>query len=99
MAVIQSLLAQLAQMTMILLLSPLLTGVVRKVKPLQRRRGPLLIQPYLDLRRLLGEGGGRRECLLAVPRRAVFRLRRNMGCRCADPDVRREPNVQVGPAT
>jgi formate hydrogenlyase subunit 4 len=56
MAVIQSLLAQLAQMTMILLLSPLLTGAVRKVKArLQRRRGPLLIQPYRDLRRLLGK--------------------------------------------
>jgi formate hydrogenlyase subunit 4 len=56
MAMIQSLLAQLAQMTMILLLSPLLTGAVRKVKArLQRRRGPSLIQPYRDLRRLLGK--------------------------------------------
>jgi formate hydrogenlyase subunit 4 len=49
-----ALFAQLVQMTMILVLSPLLTGLVRKVKArLQRRRGPSLIQPYRDLRRLL----------------------------------------------
>jgi formate hydrogenlyase subunit 4 len=53
---IQALLAQLVQMTLILVLSPLLTGLVRKVKArLQRRRGPSLIQPYRDLRRLLGK--------------------------------------------
>jgi formate hydrogenlyase subunit 4 len=56
MAVMQALLWQLAQMTLILVLSPLLTGLVRKVKArLQRRRGPPLIQPYRDLRRLLGK--------------------------------------------
>jgi formate hydrogenlyase subunit 4 len=56
MAMIQAFLAQLVQMTLILLLSPLLTGLVRKVKArLQRRRGPSLIQPYRDLRRLLGK--------------------------------------------
>jgi formate hydrogenlyase subunit 4 len=56
MAVMQALLWQLAQMTLILVLSPLLTGLVRKVKArLQRRRGPSLIQPYRDLRRLLGK--------------------------------------------
>jgi formate hydrogenlyase subunit 4 len=56
MAVIALLLAQLVQMTVILVLSPLLTGLVRKVKArLQRRRGPSLIQPYRDLRRLLGK--------------------------------------------
>jgi formate hydrogenlyase subunit 4 len=50
------LLAQFVQMTMILVLSPLLTGLVRKVKArLQRRFGPPLIQPYRDLRRLLGK--------------------------------------------
>jgi formate hydrogenlyase subunit 4 len=50
------LLAQFVQMTMILVLSPLLTGLVRKVKArLQRRRGPSLMQPYRDLRRLLGK--------------------------------------------
>ncbi|HEY0184118.1 MAG TPA: NADH-quinone oxidoreductase subunit H [Rhodopila sp.] len=50
------LLAQLVQMTLILALSPLLVGLVRKVKArLQRRRGSSLIQPYRDLRRLLGK--------------------------------------------
>jgi len=44
------------QMTLVLGLSPLLTGLVRKVKArLQRRRGPPLLQPYRDLRRLLGK--------------------------------------------
>jgi formate hydrogenlyase subunit 4 len=56
MAVIPALLAQLVQMTLIVMLAPLLTGLVRKVKArLQRRRGPPLLQPYLDLRRLLGK--------------------------------------------
>jgi formate hydrogenlyase subunit 4 len=56
MAMIQPLFAQLVQMTLILVLSPLLTGLVRKVKArLQRRRGPPWLQPYLDLRRLLGK--------------------------------------------
>jgi formate hydrogenlyase subunit 4 len=50
------LVTQLVQMTVILVLSPLLTGLVRKVKArLQRRRGPSLIQPYRDLRRLLAK--------------------------------------------
>ena len=54
--VIPALLAQLVQMTMILALSPLLTGLVRKVRArLQRRRGASLIQPYRDLRRLLNK--------------------------------------------
>jgi len=53
---IGALVAQLVQMTLILVLSPLLTGLVRKVKArVQRRRGPSLIQPYRDLRRLLGK--------------------------------------------
>jgi formate hydrogenlyase subunit 4 len=48
--------AQLVQMTIILTLSPLLTGLVRKVKArLQRRRGASLVQPYRDLRRLLNK--------------------------------------------
>jgi formate hydrogenlyase subunit 4 len=51
-----ALLAQLIQMLLILSLAPLLTGLVRKVKArLQRRRGPPLLQPYRDLRRLLGK--------------------------------------------
>jgi formate hydrogenlyase subunit 4 len=56
MAVIEDLLVQGIQMMVVLLLAPLLTGLVRKVKAqLQRRRGPSLIQPYRDLRRLLGK--------------------------------------------
>ena len=45
--------AQFLQMFLVLGLAPLLTGLVRKVKArLQRRQGPPLWQPYLDLRRL-----------------------------------------------
>jgi formate hydrogenlyase subunit 4 len=55
-AFLWALVAQLFQMAIILGLSPLLTGLVRKVKArLQRRRGPSLVQPYRDLRRLLGK--------------------------------------------
>ena len=43
-------------LALILVVSPLLTGLVRKVKArVQRRRGPSVIQPYRDLRRLLGK--------------------------------------------
>ncbi len=67
---IQALLAQGVQMTLILLLAPLLTGLVRKVKArLQRRRGPDLIQPYRDLRRLLGK-----EAVLAENASWLFRV-------------------------
>lgn len=56
MAMIQALLVQFAQMTLVLVLAPLLTGLVRKVKArLQRRVGPPLVQPYRDLRRLMGK--------------------------------------------
>ena len=42
------------QMLLVLLLAPLLTGFVRKVKArLTRRRGPSVFQPYRDLIRLL----------------------------------------------
>lgn len=53
---IAALLVQLAQMLLVLALAPLLTGLVRKVKArLQRRIGPPLLQPYRDLRRLMGK--------------------------------------------
>ena len=56
MAVIRDLLVQGVQMLLVLALAPLLTGVVRKVKArLNRRRGASVIQPYRDLRRLLGK--------------------------------------------
>ena len=68
--ILESLLVQLFQMTMILALAPLLTGLVRKVKArLQRRRGPPLIQPYRDLRRLLGK-----EVVLADNASWLFRV-------------------------
>lgn len=63
-------LVQGAQMALVLLLSPLLTGVVRKVKArLLRRRGPSILQPYRDLLRLL-----RKEVVLAENASWLFRV-------------------------
>ena len=57
------------QMALVLLLAPLLTGFVRKVKArLLRRQGPPLIQPYRDLIRLL-----RKEVVLAQSASWLFR--------------------------
>lgn len=70
MEVILSLGAQLAQMMLVLVLAPLLTGLVRKVKArLQRRRGPPLLQPYRDLRRMLGK-----EAVVAENASWLFRV-------------------------
>jgi len=56
-------------MLLVLLLAPLLTGFVRKVKArLLRRQGPSLLQPYRDLIRLL-----RKEVVLAHSASPVFR--------------------------
>ena len=67
---IRALLIQGLQMSLVLVLAPLLTGLVRKVKArLQRRRGPPLIQPYRDLRRLLGK-----EVVLADNASWLFRV-------------------------
>jgi formate hydrogenlyase subunit 4 len=69
MAVILDVLVQLGQLLLVLLLAPLLTGYVRKVKAyLLRRRGPDLIQPYRDLHKLL-----RKEVVLADNASWVFR--------------------------
>jgi formate hydrogenlyase subunit 4 len=69
-AFIWALVGQLVQMTVILAVSPLLTGLVRKVKArLQRRRGASLIQPYRDLRRLLGK-----EAVIAENASWLFRV-------------------------
>ena len=58
------------QMLVVLLLSPLLTGFVRKVKArLLRRQGPPLLQPYLDLIRLL-----RKDVVLAENASWLFRV-------------------------
>ena len=70
MALIFDLLVQGAQMALVLLAAPLLTGVVRKVKArLLRRRGPSVLQPYRDLIRLL-----RKEVVLAHNASWLFRL-------------------------
>ncbi|HEV2628460.1 MAG TPA: NADH-quinone oxidoreductase subunit H [Pseudolabrys sp.] len=70
MALIHDLLFQGVQMLLVLLLAPLLTGFVRKVKArLLRRRGPPLIQPYRDLARLL-----RKDVVLAHNASWLFRV-------------------------
>lgn len=67
---ITDLLIQGTQMTLVLLLAPLLTGFVRKVKArLLRRRGPPLLQPYRDLLRLM-----RKEVVLAQNASWLFRI-------------------------
>jgi formate hydrogenlyase subunit 4 len=61
---------QAGQMLLVLLLSPLLTGFVRKVKArLLRRQGPPLLQPYRDLIRLM-----RKEVVLARNASWLFRV-------------------------
>jgi formate hydrogenlyase subunit 4 len=70
MALILDLAVQGLQMLLVLLLAPLLTGFVRKVKArLLRRQGPPLIQPYRDLARLL-----RKEVVLADNASWLFRV-------------------------
>lgn len=57
-------------MLLVLLLSPLLTGFVRKVKArLLRRQGPPLLQPYRDLIRLM-----RKDVVLAESASWLFRI-------------------------
>ena len=59
-----------AQMMLVLLLAPLFTGYVRKVKArLARRQGPPLLQPYRDLVRL-----ARKEVVLADSASWLFRI-------------------------
>jgi formate hydrogenlyase subunit 4 len=68
--VIQGLIVQGAQMALVLLLAPLLTGFVRKVKArLLRRQGPSVIQPYRDFLRLL-----QKEVVLAENASWLFRV-------------------------
>jgi len=57
-------------MALVLLLAPLLTGFVRKIRArLQRRLGPPVLQPYRDLYRLL-----RKEAVLAENASWLFRV-------------------------
>ena len=70
MALILDLLVQGAEMALVLLLAPLLTGYVRKVKArLLRRRGASVFQPYRDLARLM-----RKEVVLAENASWLFRV-------------------------
>ena len=69
MDLILDLVAQGAQMTLVLLLAPLLVGYTRKVKArLLSRRGPPILQPYRDLLRLI-----RKEVVLAENASWLFR--------------------------
>ena len=66
---IATLSVQAVQMLLVLALSPLLVGFVRKVKArLLRRQGPPLIQPYRDIIRLL-----RKDVVLAASASWLFR--------------------------
>jgi formate hydrogenlyase subunit 4 len=70
MAVIREFIFQGAEMLVMLLLSPLLTGFVRKMKArLLQRQGPPLLQPYRDLIRLM-----RKEVVLADGASWLFRV-------------------------
>jgi formate hydrogenlyase subunit 4 len=61
---------QLGQMLLVLALAPAVTGLIRKMKArLQRRIGPPIVQPYRDLRRLLGK-----EVVLAEHASWLFRV-------------------------
>jgi len=70
MAIVLDTLVQLAQLLLVLMLAPLLTGYVRKVKAhLLRRRGAPVVQPYRDLLKLI-----RKEVVLAHNASWVFRV-------------------------
>jgi formate hydrogenlyase subunit 4 len=70
MALIHDFAMQGAEMLLVLLLSPILTGFVRKVKSrLLRRQGPPLLQPYRDLIRLM-----RKDVVLAESASWLFRV-------------------------
>jgi formate hydrogenlyase subunit 4 len=70
MVVISDIIVQGVQMLLVLLLAPLLTGFVRKIKArLVRRQGASMFQPYRDLLRLL-----RKEVVLADNASWLFRV-------------------------
>ena len=70
MALIVDLVFQLLQMTLVIAVAPLLTGLVRATKArLLRRQGPPLIQPYRDLVRL-----ARKEAIVADSASWLFRF-------------------------
>jgi formate hydrogenlyase subunit 4 len=54
---IERLMENAAQFLLLLMLSPLVTGVIRTLKArLQTRRGPGILQPYRDLQKLFSKG-------------------------------------------
>src|SRR5213080_1619612 len=70
MVVISDIIVQGVQMLLVLVLAPLLTGFVRKIKArLVRRQGPSVLQPYRDLLRL-----PRKEVVLADNASWLFRV-------------------------
>jgi formate hydrogenlyase subunit 4 len=70
MAMIADLAVQGAQMLVVLLLAPLLTGIARKVKAhMMRRQGPPVLQMYRDLVRLM-----RKDVVLAENASWLFRV-------------------------
>jgi formate hydrogenlyase subunit 4 len=70
MALILDLFLQGIQVALVLVLAPLLTGFVRKVKArLLRRQGPSMFQPYRDLQRLI-----RKEAIVAENASWLFRV-------------------------
>jgi formate hydrogenlyase subunit 4 len=70
MVLIRDLSIQGVQMLLVLLVAPLFTGFVRKVKArLLRRQGPSLVQPYFDLARLM-----RKDVVLADNASWLFRV-------------------------
>ena len=70
MAMIVDVIFQLVQMTIVIAVAPLLTGLIRATKSrLMRRQGPPLIQPYRDLIRL-----ARKEAVVADTASWLFRF-------------------------
>ena len=70
MTLVRDLVSQGLQMLLVLLLAPLLTGFIRKLKAqLLRRQGPPLLQPYRDLIRLM-----RKDVVLADSASWLFRI-------------------------
>ena len=97
MVVISDIIVQGVQMALALLLAPLLTGYVRKIKArLVRRQGASVFQPYRDLLRLL-----RKEVVLAENASWLFRVHSlrdlccDLGCGRPGADLRNGPAVQL----
>jgi formate hydrogenlyase subunit 4 len=69
-SIVRDLLVQAIQITLVLALAPLATGIVRALKArLTRRQGPSILQPYRDLMRLM-----RKEATIAENASWLFRV-------------------------